>query len=139
MAVTTTISTAAKQAHANRLVGGSDLLQAKYCVMYDSAALAVRTLASNTTAIVPPLALTTVVASGTATAPAGVTTPIVGGYIIGDVGANHIDSEADALALCTPGTSGILAYVLATIVLTAGDVIAVTAADDIKISTTCSF
>jgi hypothetical protein len=133
MAVTTTISTAAKQAHANRLVGGSDLLQAKYCVMYDSAALAVRTLASNTTA------LTTVVASGTATAPAGVTTPIVGGYIIGDVGANHLDSEADALALCTPGTSGILAYVLATIVLTAGDVIAVTAADDIKISTTCSF
>jgi len=149
MALTVTRSTAAKTAAADRETGGTSLLQAKYVVFCDSAAAAVRICADTTSVTHPADAPTTEVITATGTAPAGVTTPIGNtageedgivaatvAIVIGDVGAYHIDSLADAQALCSGAVATFLNYVLYTVTGTGAgsDVIAVVAGDTFRLN-----
>jgi len=147
MALTATLSTAAKAALAARAVDPSAaLFQVKFILFVDSAATPKRFVANVTT---PTAAtnVTTVVATGTC--PAGVTTPIgattgagdastanVLALLIGDVGAYSIASKADADVLAAGPWATLANYVIATIVGTGtgADVLAVTALDDVKLT-----
>lgn len=143
MALTVTISDAAKAAAADRMAGGTSLLQAKYVVFVDSAATPVRFRAGSN-AVAKVAGVASVTATATGTCPAGVTTPIGAGtigayanvlaFVIGDVGAYHIDSAADADALCSGVSTTFLNYVIARVTGTGAgaDVIAVTAGDSVQ-------
>jgi hypothetical protein len=145
MALTASLSAAAKAALAARAVDPSSaLFQVKYILFVDSAATPVRFVANATT---PTAAANVATVVATGTCPVGVTTPIgattgVGdtstantvALLIGDVGAYSIASKADADTLAAGAWATLANYVIATVTGTGadGDVIAVTAADDVK-------
>ena len=143
MALTTTLSTAAKAALASRAAGGSSLFQPKYLVFVDAAATPVRFL-GDSTAVTAAANVVTAIANGTC--PAGVTTPLGGqvtpvdgstayaiAYLIGDVGASHIDSLADAISLCSGAWVAFANYIIATTVTgVVGDRLTVTAGDGVR-------
>ena len=145
MALTATLSAAAKAALAARAVDPSSaLFQVKYIVFVDSAATPKRFVA-NATTLTALTNVTTVVATGTC--PTGVTTPIgattgagdtstanVVVLLIGDVGAYSIASITDAIALAAGAWATLVNYVIATVTGTGtgGDVIAVSPVDDVK-------
>ena len=150
MGLTLTVSDIAKQAAANRMAGGTSLLQAKYVLFVDGVLLGVpvrfcadaTTVTPDVTASPPEVNL---VATGTC--PAGVTTPIGGAttptdgstqytlaLIIGDVGTYSIASITDAIALAAGTWVALENYLIATVTGTGagGDVIAVVAGDSVK-------
>lgn len=146
MALTATLSTAAKAALANRAAGGSSLFQPKYVVFVDGAATPLR-FRADTTAVTAAANVATSVGSGTC--PAGVTTPLgyAGGgappvdgstqnaivYLIGDVGTYHIDSAEDATTLAAGAWATFANYIIATVVTGAvGDRLTVTPGDGVK-------
>ncbi len=148
MALTVTFSAGYHTAAADKAAGGTSLCQPKYVVFVDSAATPVRICADTTAITHPSGAPTTAVIVATGTAPAGVTTPIgatagAGGIaantvaiVIGDVGTYHIDSLADAIALCSGAVATFLNYIYCTVTGTGagGDVIAVTAGDMVRVN-----
>lgn len=146
MALTFTLSTAAKTALAARLADPSSaLFQPKYIVFVDAAATPVRFVADVTT-ITAAANVDTIIATGTC--PAGVTTPLGGqaapadastayaiAYLIGDVGTYSIASQDDAETLAAGAYATFANYVIGTIVTgAAGDRLAVTAADAVKVT-----
>jgi len=134
MAIVVTMKAEALQALVDKSVGGTALFQPKFVAFYDSTAITPIRFMAPANAISSLAAAKTIRAIATGTCPAAVETPIVGAYIVGDVGTYHLDSLADAQALCNDGVfSGTLAaflhYVIATIT---GLNITVTALDDVK-------
>jgi hypothetical protein len=144
VAITVTISAAAKAAAAARLVDPSSaFLQAKYVVFVDAAATPVRFVAGTNT---PTAAANVFTMVATGTCPVGVTTPIGGttgagdgstanalAYVIGDVGTYSIASLTDAQALAAGPWATFANYIIATVVAgVVGDQLSVTTADDVK-------
>jgi len=144
MALTFTLSTAARTALAARTVDpSSSLFQPKYLVFVDAAGTPIRFVA-DVTALTAAVNVATLTATGTC--PVGVTTPLGGqlapadastsyaiAYLIGDVGAYSISSRADAVTLAAGAWATFANYVLGTIVTgVVGDRIAVTAGDAIR-------
>lgn len=144
MALTVTLSTAAKTALAARAVNPSAaFFQPKYLVFVDAAATPIR-FAAGVTTPTAAVNVTTIVATGTC--PVGVTSPLGGqaapadgstayaiAYLIGDVGAYSIASLTDAQALAAGVWATFVNYVIATVVTgVVGDRLVVTAGDDVK-------